>query len=263
MPQAESFASDPVTGTVRLDGGPGRYRIGLVVLGSDYATERDFMNMRAGMDGTADDVAIYTSRVRNINPVTIENLRKMSPLLGDSADLLIPEGRLDVVAYSCTSATVAIGYDGVAGAIREARPGIPVVTPLTAAQAALKVLGARRIAVLTPYIDDVNRPMAAVLESSGLEIAAFTAFQMEDDNDMARIPPEAIHDAALQADRPEAEALFISCTAIRSVDVVARIEESLGKPVVTSNQAMFWHSLRQAGCQEPVSGYGRLPGLPL
>ena len=119
-------------------------------------------------------------------------------------------------------------------------------------------MGVTRIAVLTPYIDEVNAMIARHIEDHGLEIAGFTSFHMADDVQMAGLPPEAIYQAALEADRPGAEALFISCTAIRACDVVERLERTLGKPVVTSIQAMFWRSLEYAGYSGPVAGYGRL-----
>ncbi len=75
---------------------------------------------------------------------------------------------------------------------------------------------------------------------------------------MAALPPEAIFHGALEADRPEADALFISCTAIRAVDVVERIEQALGKPVVTANQAMIWQALRWSGYAGAIEGYGKL-----
>jgi maleate isomerase len=240
-----------------LDEGPGRHRIGLVTLASDHVTERDFTNMRP-----SDDVVVYVSRIRNVNPCTVENLRKMAPKLTDSVSLMIPDGRLDSVAYSCTSGTVVIGYEAIAAGVRAARPDIPVATPITAGLDGLARFGARRIAVLTPYIDEVNTSIVGYIEAGGVDVVALTSFLFEDDNEMACIPPQAIYEAALEADRPEADALFISCTAIRAVDVVERIEQSLGKPVVTANQALYWKALRAAGCGARVEGYGSLMRLP-
>ena len=245
--------ANPVRATFELDKGPGRYRIGLIALASDYVSERDFMNMRP-----SDDVAVFVSRVLNTNPCTVENLRTMAPRLTDAVSLIIPDGRLDAVVYSCTSGTVVIGYDAVAASIHAARPGIPVATPITAGLAALAGFGARKIAVLTPYVDDVNGPIVRYIEENGPEVVALTSFLFADDNDMAGISPEVIYDAAIEADRAEADALFISCTAIRAVDAVERIEQALGKPVVSANQALFWQALRAAGYGEPVPGYGRL-----
>lgn len=245
--------SEPVCTAFELDQGPGTYRIGLIALASDHVTERDFMNMRPG-----DEVAIYTSRLRNINPCTVANLRTMAPLLTEAAALILPGSRLDVIAYSCTSGSVVIGHEAIVANIQAARPGIACVTPINAALAGLAHFGARRVAVLTPYIDEVNMPLARCLEDHGIDITGFTSFHMADDNDMAKLPPEAIYQAALEADRADAEALFISCTAIRAVDVVERLEGVLGKPVITSIQAMFWQSLEYAGYTKPIAGHGSL-----
>ena len=249
----EITASQPVRATYSLDAGPGRYRIGLIVLSSDCTVERDFMNMRP-----SDDVVIYASRLRNINPCTIENLRSMAPLLTEAAALIIPDGPLDVVAYGCTSGTVAIGYDAVAERIQAGRPGVACVTPITAAMAAFEAFKLRRIAIMTPYVDEVSLPMVRYIEDQGVKVAGLTSFQIADDNDMARIPVETIIQAALEADREDAEALFISCTAVRAVDCIERIETELGKPVISSNLAMFWQALRTAGYGAPLPGFGRL-----
>lgn len=247
------FQAHPVRVSYELDQGPGRYRIGLVALASDYVCERDFANMRP-----SDDVVVFVSRVLNTNPCTVENLRTMAPRLTDAASLIIPDGRLDSVAYSCTSGTAVIGYDAVAASIQAVRPGIPVATPITAGLAALAGFEAQKIAVLTPYVDEVNTHIVRYIEDSGPEVVALTSFLIADDNDMAGISPEVIFEAAMEADRPEADALFISCTAIRAVDVIERIEQALGKPVVSANQALYWQALRAAGYREPVPGYGRL-----
>ena len=87
------YASEPVRADYVLDAGPGACRIGLIALATDHATERDFMNMRPG-----DEVVIYTSRVRNINPCTVENPQTMAPLLTEAASLILPGSRLDVMA---------------------------------------------------------------------------------------------------------------------------------------------------------------------
>lgn len=250
---ANGFTSAPVRANYAFDDGPGVYRIGLVTLASDYTTERDFKAMSPN-----DDTVVYASRVLNVNPCTLENLCLMAPRITDAVSLIVPDGRLDVLAYSCTSGTVAIGYDRIAASVRVARPGIACVTPLTSAVAALERLQANNVAVLTPYVDSVNASIASYLEARGKSIVQFKSFALADDNDMARIPPEAIVEAALETDTATAEALFVSCTAIRAVEVVHRIEQALGKPVITANQAMFWQALRCAGCTDPVAGFGAL-----
>ncbi|HMB74897.1 MAG TPA: Asp/Glu racemase, partial [Kiloniellaceae bacterium] len=229
--------SRPVAARYSLDRGVGRYRIGLIVLASDNTIERDFMNMRP-----SDEVAIFASRILNANPCTLENLRTMAPRITEATALLIPDGDLQVVAYGCTSATVAIGYEAVAERILAARPEATAVTPITAALAAFDTLELQRIAVLTPYVDEVSLPMVRFLEARGKDVVGLTSFRIEDDNDMCRIPTQTVIEAALEADRPDADAVFISCTAVRAVDCIARIEDALGKPVISSNLALFWQA---------------------
>ena len=236
-----------------LDDGPGKYRIGLVALSNDYVTERDFMNMRP-----SDDVVFYTSRLPNTPDCSVETLQAMAPHISTAASLIVPEGRLDVIAYGCTSGTAVLGYDKIRLLIQSVRPGIACTTPLSSSVEALNRLGANRIAVLTPYIDEVNSEIAAYLEANDKSISAFTSFKIADNEQMARISPDSIFTAALAADRDDADALFISCTAIRAAEVVERIEQKLRKPVITAVQALFWQSLRLTGYTEEVSGYGQL-----
>ena len=259
QPELADLTTVEVSTRFELDAGPDRYRIGLIALDSDVATERDFHAM------LPPDVMFYTSRIHCINPITVENLRRQGPMLRDAVSLLVPDHRLDAIAYSCTSGTVALGYEGVASEIGAAgRPGVPVVTPITSAIAGFAHLGIRRVSLMTPYLDSVNQAMRAFLESHGIEVVNIGGFCMADDREMARIPPEAILDAALEVCDERADALFISCTALRAAEIVERAEAALGRPVLTAIQTLFWQSLREAGCTAPVPGYGHLlagPGI--
>jgi maleate isomerase len=253
----KAFQSTSVRADIQTDGGPGKWRIGLIVLSNDYTVERDFMNLRAHGD-TGNDIAIFATRIPFAADCTVASLQAMAPSITEATKLLVPDGRLDAVAYTCTSGFVVIGYDAICERIQSLRPNTPCITPITASLAALDTFGAQKLAVLTPYIDDVNGLIAAHLNPAGKEIVGFCSFQIEDNEEMAAVTPEAIYQAALKADRPDADALFISCTAIRAVDVVERIEQKLGKPVVTANQALIWQSLRSAGYDAKIPGYGAL-----
>ena len=253
QPRLPDLATVKVSTRLELDTGPARHRIGLIALDSDVATERDFHLM------LPPDVMFYTSRIQCTNPVTVENLRRQGPLLRGAVKLLIPAQRLDVIAYGCTSGTVAIGYEGVASEIRAGgRPGIPVVTPITAALAGFEHLGIRTISLLTPYLDSVNQAMRAFIESHGVKVVNIGGFCMDDDREMACIPSDAILDAALEVHDERADALFISCTAIRAAEIIERAEAALSRPVLSANQALIWQSLREAGYCAPVQGLGRL-----
>jgi maleate isomerase len=230
-----------------LDDGPPEARIGLICLMTDLATERDFHRMLPD-----EGVMFYTARVRNVNPVTVENLRMMGPHLSEAASQLLPDFRIDAVAY------MALGYDEVRAQIHAGRPTVPVVTPITAAVAAARSLGMKRLSMLTPYVDSVSEPIRAYLEHNGIEVLNVASFGLESDVDMARIPPDAIHAAALEACHDDADGLFISCTALRAVEVIDALERTLKKPVISSVQCLFWQSLREAGYRKFIDGFGKL-----
>ena len=236
-----------------FDERPARWRIGLIALATDHTAERDFAAMCPGPE-----VAVYVTRILNVNPTTVENLRAMRPRITEAAALILPGETLDAIAYGCTSASVVIGDRVVEAAIQAAKPDVPCVTPPSAARAAFQRLGVRRISILTPYTREVSTPFVDYFEEHGLEVANLACFGLEDDTLMARVTPASVVEAAVEAVRPDAEALFVSCTAVRSAQVAEEIEARIGRPVVTSNQAMFWRCLRAAGCDLPVPGHGRL-----
>jgi maleate isomerase len=165
--------------------------------------------------------------------------------------------------YGCTSGTVAIGEAEITRLVQVARPGIPCTNPITAVLAALRALDARRIALLTPYTRAVNEAMATFLAGRGIAITRLAGFDLDSDEAMTAVPPAAILEAGLQLCDPEADLLFVSCTALRTSAVVAALEEGLGRPVLASNPALLWHALRLIGNADPVRGFGRLFDQPL
>ena len=241
-----------------LDERPLEKRVGLIILATDHTTEPDFQRMVA-----SDRIGVYVARIHYANPVTPENLRAMGPSLTTAAGLILPDEQLDVIMYSCTSASVVIGDEQVTVAIRTAKPDVPVVTPTAAAVKGLHALGARRISVLTPYTLETSRPMADYFAESGFTIDRFTCLGLTDDREMARIGSDEIIAFAREAMAEKSDALFISCTAVRAASVAARIEDAIGKPVVTSNLATAWACLRLCGDDEHRPQLGRLMTLPM
>ncbi|WP_421593191.1 ectoine utilization protein EutA [Shinella sp. M27] len=240
----------------KLDDRPLEKRVGLIILATDHTTEVDFQRMVA-----SDRIGVYATRIPYANPVTPENLRAMQPSLTSGAALILPDEPLDVVMYSCTSASVVIGDAQVKAAVTAAKPAAAVVTPTAAAVSGLKAFGARRISILTPYTLETSRPMADYFHALGFHIARFTCLGLSDDRDMARIAPADIVAFAKEAMAPDSDALFISCTAVRAAGVAADIEAAIGKPVVTSNLATAWACLRLCGDEAPRPEFGRLMTL--
>ncbi len=232
-----------------------RASIGLIVLATDHTIEHEWRRMLGGLGG----VAFYESRIMNSASITPETLREMEKDIAQAARLIRPGERIDVMAFACTSGAMVIGDETVAARIREARPGVPCTTPMAAAIAGLKAMGALRVALLTPYVDRINQMMRAYIEPRGIKVTVMGSFNHENDNEVARIDAKSIERAALDLGRHDAvDAVFVSCTSLRVVSLVEALEKRLGKPVTSSNHALAWHSLRLAGYADAVQGMGRL-----
>lgn len=229
-------------------------RLGLIVLDTDETTERDCHNMLP----TDGELMFYTSRIKTVNPVTVENLKKHGPQLSNAVSLLLPDIQLDAIMYSCTSGTIAMGFEEVERQLNTGQHKVSVVTPITAAMAAFRALSIKSISMLTPYIDSVNKPMRKFIVENEVEVPYLNSFYVESDVDIARIPGDAIVAGAHECYREDTDALFISCTALRATDQIERLEAELGVPVLTSNQCAFWQAIRTSGYTKPVTGYGRL-----
>lgn len=227
---------------VRFNDASATTRLGLIVLATDMTSERDLYRQLP-----MDNVAIHVTRIAFENPTTPENLQKMAPRLTEAAMLLQPLQPLKAICYSCTAASVAIGDDAVKASIHAGVGAVPVVTPSGAARMAFAALGVRRISVLTPYTVATTETMAAYFTKHGLELSHVECLDIEDDRDMARVSDQTIINAAIAIDRPDAEALFLSCTALPSINVIAEIERTTRKPVITSNQASAWAMSRLGG----------------
>lgn len=226
----------------RLDPRPVAHRIGLVALATDHTTEVDFARILAPQG-----VGVYVNRVEYANPVTPERLRAMEPGLAEAAALILPGEELDAVVYGCTSASVVIGEAAVRAALQRGKPGVEVITPVSATLAGLRAMGAKRISVLTPYTVETSAPMAALFEAEGFDIAQFTCLNLTDDRDMARIATDEIVSLGAEAVATGSDALFISCTAVRAAGIIAQVEAAAGCPVLSSNYAAAWAVLRHLG----------------
>jgi len=231
-------------------------RIGLIVLATDLTTEYDFIRMC-----NDSRIRLHISRIDYTNPVTPENLRAMKNGLADAAALLAPDVPLQAVYFSCTSSGALLGDSTVREKIQSAKGDVPVITPLSAASSACASFDVKKLSVLTPYTEDVAASVGDYFQNQGLTVVNIACMGLEDDRIMARITTDSIIEAAKETVVADEEALFISCTALRSAEVASKIEQEIGKPVITSNQAAAWRSLTIAGIEPRVSGFGKLLSL--
>lgn len=238
---------------VELDDRPVPKRIGLVTLSTDHTFEHDFQRVCP-----LDKVGLYSNRVLFENPTNPTTLRQMLPRIQDAAGLILGGFELDAVCYGCTAATVVIGDDPITEAVQGAKPGVPVITPSGSSALDLKAVGAKRISILTPYNIETSTPFTDYFSSRGFEVVRLECLGLDDDGDISRVSRATIFDAAKAAMTPDSDAIFLSCTALRAVECIDELEQELGKPAVGSNQASIWLSLRRAGIDDAIPGFGKL-----
>jgi maleate isomerase len=219
-----------------------RPAIGLLELSTEVVMQSE---IRAFLPES--DHGIYTGRVRFDDRADIRGLSDMEERLSSAAALLPDAEWLDAIVYGCTSGSMVIGPDRVAALVQAARPGVPVFNPISAVVAGLTAMKRRRIAIVTPYPQEVNRIVHAFLTHRGIEVVGAATFDLLSGYAMSRIPPDDLLAAAQQADCDAAEAIFISCTALRVSPILEELERRAGKPVVSSNQALAWQCCQAAG----------------
>ena len=234
-----------------------RARIGLVVLATDYTIEHE-MRVLVNLPG----VDIYHARIANSPNISPDSLQAMEPLITATAELILPGDTLDVLAYACTSASIVLGTSTVAKNLNAAKPEAKTTNPAFAAFEAFAALGAKRIAVLTPYSKNVNAMVQNSLEDVGFDVPVFGSFNEPHDPTVAAIDSQSLKTGIARiTEGQDVDAIFISCTSVRIVADVAAIETELDIPVTSSNHALAWHCLRLAGVDDKQPELGRLFSL--
>lgn len=231
-----------------------RAKIGLIVPSTNTVNEPEF-NLMAPRG-----VSIHGARIMLLGKATTESYIKMADET-ERAAAELATAEVDVIAWGCTSGSFVVPRHEIEAKIERAA-NIPAVTTSSAVLAALKAIGARRVALGTPYVDFVNREEIAYLEDAGFTVVSMYGMQLgetqEERRGIGRVPPESLSRFVRHIDRPEADAVFLSCTNLATVPMIAELEAEIGKPVVTSNQATFWRSLRMTGLTEKLEGFGTL-----
>lgn len=225
-------------------------RLGLIVLQVDETVEQDFRKLF-----TPDMAQLYVSRIPSGRELTPDSIASMEDALPAAARLL--PAPLDVVGYACTSGATLIGRERVQELVMGATGARAVTDPMTAAIARCQALGLRRIGIVSPYIAPVAAPIRAAFEAAGIAVPATLSFGEEVESRVARIAPASIVAAAqaLARDR-NIDGIFLSCTNLRTVDILDTLAAQLGLPVLSSNQCLSWHMAAQAGVTPPA----RWPG---
>jgi maleate isomerase len=235
-----------------------RGRIGLIVPSSNTVCEPEMTKL------SPDGVATYSTRI--LFEPSINGLKAMKEHVERAGLELSSEGISNIIAFCCTVGSMIGGaeYDQQLVEFLEKTTGVPAVTTTTAVKASLKALGVKRIAVATPYTKEINKIERNVLQAMGYEVTRIIRCLQDVPpkqftNEMiGRLPPEEAYRLALEVDGGSNEAIFISCTNFRAIEIIDGLENVTGKPVVSSNQATMWYALRKMGIRDSLAGFGRL-----
>lgn len=253
-------AGDRVESTQREvefdDGKHWRAKLGFILMSTDLAAESDMAAM------APEGVAVHFTRLRTEDHTTNETLARHMDTMADAASRLQPDVKPDVISYACTSGSIVNGEQRVMDEIKKGAPYTEPMTLVTGVLDAFRELGVKTMVVGTPYLDEVNTTEAEFLADKGFEILDFQGLSLATGTEMGRVTPEYWKKFALEIDRPDADAIFLSCSGIRALDVVDEIEDATGKPVITSNQGLMWSCLRRAGIEDQIEGFGQLFSKP-
>jgi maleate isomerase len=228
-------------------------RIGLITLASDFRIEKDFNNIIYGKE-----IDLYCNRIHCYNPLTNETLKKMADDIPNVTRDILPDEKLDCVAYGCTSGTIAAGYEAIFKKVNLAKPDTKVTTPITSAINALKALKINKLSIFTPYTDEINQSVINYFKKEGVEISELSYFDIASDLDIGKVDPDHLFNILIKKDLSNSDALFISCTALPALSIIKDLEKKMGKIVLSSNQTLIWDTLKQIDFKNKVAGYGEL-----
>jgi maleate isomerase len=228
-------------------------KVGLLALSTDLTIESDFQSICQKLP-----LDLFVNRIHNENPLTKENLLKMHEQIESVTEKILPGQKINTVAYGCTSGTIAIGEDKVKEKVQLAKPDCYVTTPITSAIKAFKKMNLKKIALFTPYPESINKTILEYFNGKNINIVSFGTFNIDLDEDIASVDPKHLLETLIKLDINDADALFVSCTALPVLEILDQVEKKINKIVLSSNQTLIWDTLRSIGYKSPVEGYGKL-----
>lgn len=224
-------------------------KLGVIVPSWNTVMEYEFKRM------AGEAVSLHSQRIRHTAD-TEENVKWLSTQAPEAAELL-SHAKVNAICFGCTGS----GFlktpqeDRGFAADLERRTGISTTTSSASIVEALRKMGAKKISVASPYEPWMNEKLREYLEADGFEVVAMKGLGTQAHGS---VQPEQVKALAMEVVRPEADAVFISCSNFRTLDIIEAVERESGKPVVTSNQAAMWGVLRGIGDRRTIAGAGRL-----
>jgi maleate isomerase len=237
-----------------LDGDGRRARLGIVV--PSVNTVMEPWAQRTVPEG----VSVLAARMFIPPATTAESLIEMDRNEGKMAIRQLSSVFPDVIAYGCTASSIVQGldYDSHLRAEISETYKVPSTTAAHAILTAADALGARKVSIVSPYTKEVDEAEHRYFESAGLEVLGGACLGISDGFGLAEPEPDKLFELGRKGFDARSDALIMTCLNTRSHTVIDRLEQALGKPVITSTQATLWHALRLADITDRVTGFGRL-----
>jgi len=203
-------------------------------------------------------VTVHVARMR-LKEVTLPELMGMEKEIEEAA-LRLADAKVDIIGFGCTSGSLfrGLGHDQQIVTKIEETTDIPAVATAGAVVNALKTLKLSKISVATPYTEEINSLEKRFLEENGFVIQKIRGLGTKDNLKIGEQSPRTVYELIKKVDTASSDGVFVSCTNLRTTEVIGRLEEELKKPVVSSNTATMWAMLRKIQCVEPVIEGGRL-----
>jgi maleate isomerase len=174
---------------------------------------------------------------------------------------LLAEADPKVIAFTCTASAMSVGpeadFEQIAD-MEKVTNGIPVTTTTTGIFNAFEFMGWKKIAMGGPYIQPIVDKFINVLTKKGIDVVSSKTLGIKMLDDLRTTPSHKAYEIGKEAFVPEADCIFLPCTTFRAIDIIERLEDETGKPVITSNQASMWECLRLMGIDDVIDGYGEL-----
>jgi len=235
-----------------------RAKLGILIPAINYVMEPEFNKM------APEGVSIHAARLKVIREeygtekdmvnyfnLMAKEVEKEAESLGCVAD---------VIGYGCTSGSFAMGKKWNEELIKriEKAAQVPATTTSTAVYEALREMDIKKLVLVTPYPEPLNRLEKEFLQSNGFEVVSMNSCECKIHGFQGEYPPHVVYRLAREACVDEADGIFISCTNFRTIEIIEKLERDTNKPVISSNTATFWKMLKMVGIHEPIRGYGQL-----
>jgi maleate isomerase len=215
------------------------HRLGVILPSSNTTVEFEFSKALQGVD-----VSVHYSRVP-LKDVTVEGLEGMMCEL-DSASQLLADAGVDVVAFACTSGSLVkgLGYDSKLAKRISGVTHCPALTTSGAVLDALRALNIQRICLGTPYLSEVAAKEVHFLEGNGFKVLKEQSLGIKENLMIGQLTPADAEKLVKTVYSKDADGVFISCTNFRAFEALSRLESELNLPIISSNSATLWASLK-------------------